>query len=121
MKHPDKWLLCESDYRFILIVWAHEPIRSGALIPLCKEKLGWTKSTTYTILRKLCERGLLQNVNSVVTSVIPKEQVQADTSAHFIDHTFEGSLPKFIASFLSTKPLSEEEVAEIRAMIDKYE
>lgn len=110
--------LCTSDYKFMSLVWAHEPVNSTQLVKICLEELGWKKSTTYTMVKKLSQKGFLKNENSTVTSLIPKKEVQAFESAYVIDHTFEGSLPAFIASFISNKKLSEQEAEEIRRLID---
>lgn len=112
--------LCESDYRFMLVVWESEPVASGQLVALCSEKLGWKKPTTYTVLRKMCEKGLLKNENTVVSAVIPKEQVQAYESEHFIERTFEGSLPQFLASFFGNKTISQKEADELKRLIDEH-
>jgi predicted transcriptional regulator len=92
-------MLCESDYRFMTVVWENEPVASGRLVTLCSEKLGWKKSTTYTVLRKMSEKGFVSNEETVVTSLIPKEKVQARESAYFLERTFDGSLPKFLTTF----------------------
>ncbi|MBQ8185428.1 MAG: BlaI/MecI/CopY family transcriptional regulator [Clostridia bacterium] len=112
--------LCDSDYRFMTIVWENEPIASGKLVELCLDKLGWKKSTTYTTLKKLCEKGFAQNENTVVTSLIPRESVQAYESERFVERTFEGSLPGFLASFLGGKTISEREAAELKRLIDEH-
>ncbi len=111
----------ESEYRFCLILWDNEPIKSGDLAKLCAEQLDWKKSTTYTVIKRLEERGILKNENSVVTSLVSKEAVQCSESREFIDRTFNGSLPGFIAAFTSKKKLSPEEINEIKRMIDGYE
>ena len=108
--------LCESDYRFMSVIWDNEPVHSGRLV----DQLGWKKPTTYTTLRKLCEKGFAQNENTIVTSLIPREQVQAYASEHFVDHTFRGSLPGFLAAFLGGKTISEEEAAELKQLIDAH-
>lgn len=110
--------LCASDYKFMCIVWENEPIPSGDLVKKCLEVLGWKKSTTYTMLKKLAEKGYLQNENSIVRALIPKEDVQAFESEYVVNHTFEGSLPAFIAAFMSHKKLTEKEAEEIRRLID---
>ncbi len=112
--------LCESDYRFMLVVWENEPVASGSLVTLCAEKLGWKKPTTYTILRKMCEKGLLKNENALVCAIIPKEQVQAFESECFVERAFEGSLPQFLTSFLGGKTISEKEAAELKRLIDTH-
>lgn len=103
---------------FADIIWENEPIGSGELVKLCEEKLNWKKSTTYTVLRKLCARGIFQNKDGKVTSVLSKAQFQAVQSEQFVAETFGGSLPAFIAAFTSSKRLSKEEIEEIHKMID---
>ncbi len=110
--------LCTSDYRFMSIVWENEPIQSGQLVKICLEVLGWKKSTTYTMLKKLSEKGCLQNENSIVTSLVAKKDVQSFESEYVVNNTFEGSLPAFIAAFVSNKKLSEAEAEQIRHLID---
>lgn len=112
--------LCDSDYRFMTIVWEHEPLPSGKLVKLCKEILNWKKPTTYTTLRKLCEKGFLQNQNTIVTSLISKEEVQKNESNYFMERTFKGSLPAFLAAFMGERKLSEKEADEIQELIDTY-
>ncbi len=112
--------LCESDYRFMLVVWENEPVTSGRLVALCAEKLGWKKSTTYTVLRKMCEKGLLKNQDTVVSSLVPKEQVQAFESEFFVERAFEGSLPQFLTSFLGGKTISQKEADELKKLIDAH-
>ena len=104
--------------RFADLIWAHAPLTSGELVKLCQEELTWKKSTTYTVLKKLCERGVLQNADGQVTSFIKKEDVQQAESAAVVDKTFGGSLPRFVAAFLNTQPISDAEAAEIRALLD---
>ncbi|MBR2471128.1 MAG: BlaI/MecI/CopY family transcriptional regulator [Clostridia bacterium] len=110
--------LCASDYRFMTIVWENEPIQSGNLVKICLEELGWKKSTTYTMVKKLSEKGYLRNENSVVKALIPKEDVQAFESEYVVNNTFEGSLPAFIAAFMSNKKLTEKEAEEIKRLIE---
>lgn len=112
--------LCESEYRFAAIVWGNEPIGSGELVTLCKQKLGWKKSTTYTVLKKLCERGILKNDNAIVTAPIKQEQIQRYESQEFINRTFDGSLPKFITAFMNDKKLSRQEAENLKKLIDNY-
>ncbi len=112
--------LCESDYRFMSVIWDNEPLPSGKLVELCSERLGWKKPTTYTTLKKLCEKGFAQNNDTVVSALIPRERVQAYSSEHFVEHTFEGSLPKFLVSFLGGKKLSEAEADELKKLIDDH-
>lgn len=110
----------ESEYRFCLLLWDNEPIKSGDLAKLCAKKLDWKKSTTYTVIKRLTERGVIRSENSVVTSLVSKEEVQCAESRDFIDRTFGGSLPGFIAAFTSKQQLLPAEIAEIRRMIDSY-
>ena len=112
--------LCESDYRFMSVIWENEPVQSGKLVELCNEKLGWKKPTTYTTLKKMSEKGFTQNVDTVVTSLIPKEEVQVFASEHFVNHTFEGSLPKFLVAFLGSKKISDKEAEELKQLIDQH-
>ena len=116
----DQLRLCESDYRFMTLVWDHEPLPSGRLVELCAQHLGWKKSTTYTVLKKLCEKGLFQTENSTVTAQISKNEFYAMQSEHFVDDTFNGSLPAFIAAFASRKRLTEKELDEIKKMLDAF-
>lgn len=112
--------LCESDYRFMCVVWEHEPLTSRNLVERCDELLGWKKSTTYTTLKKLCTKGFAQNEDTVVSSRIPKEQVQAFASKHFVEHTFGGSLPQFLTSFFDGKAISGQEAMELKKLIDQH-
>lgn len=112
--------LCTSDYKFMCIVWENEPIQSGELVKKCLEVLGWKKSTTYTMVKKLSEKGYLQNENSIVRSLIPKQDVQAFESEYVVKHTFEGSLPAFIASFMNNRKITESEAEEIKRLIDSH-
>lgn len=112
--------LCESDFRFMCVVWENEPLNSGRLVDLCNQKLGWKKSTTYTTLRKLCEKGFVQNVDTVVSSLVAKGDVQAYAGNRFIENTFAGSLPNFLVSFLGGKKISDKEAEELKKLIDDY-
>ena len=107
----------ESEYRFCLILWENEPISSGKLSELCKEKLGWSKTTTYTVIKRLQERGVVKNENTIVTSLISKEEAQVAELEELVEKRFEGSLPAFIAAFARSKKLSADEVEEIRRII----
>ncbi len=112
--------LCDSDYRFMLLVWEHAPVNSGELVKLCSEHLGWKKSTTYTAIKKMCEKGYIKSEEAVVSVLIPRERVQADESEYFVERTFSGSLPQFVAAFLGGKTISEKEAAEIQRLIDEH-
>ena len=111
----------ESEYRFCLILWEHEPVNSTKLVALCREQLGWSKATTYTVIRRLAERGVLKNENATVTALVSKAQTQDSRLAEMVEETFEGSLPAFIAAFSRSKKLTAKEVAQLRDLIDSYE
>ena len=113
--------LCDSDYRFMMVVWSHAPVKSGELAALCLKELGWKKSTTYTTIKKLCEKGYIKSEQAIVSVLIPREKVQAQESDYFIERTFSGSLPGFFAAFLRGKKLSKEEADELRKMIAEHE
>ncbi len=106
--------------RFADIVWEHEPIPSGELAKVCEKELSWKRPTTYTVLRKLCEKGLLQNRDGIVTSLVPREEFYSAKSEQIIADSYKGSLPAFIAAFISKKKLSAEEADEIQRMIDSF-
>lgn len=106
--------------KFTELIWDREPVGSGELVKLCDKEFGWKKSTTYTVLKKLCEKGILQNEDGVVTSLISKTDYYAAKSQQFVEETFQGSLPAFIAAFSAGKRLSRKEVDEVQKMIDSY-
>lgn len=110
----------ESEYKFASIVWEKEPISVKELIKLCNEHLEWKRTTTYTVLKRLCERGILQNEDGIVTSLYSKEEIQYSESKQFLDKTFEGSLPGFLAAFLKGQKVSDSEIDEIRHMLDEF-
>ena len=112
--------LFESEYRFCLILWKHEPIKSSELVDLCREQLGWKPTTTYTVIKRLSERGILKNENTVVSALVTKDEVQAAQINEMVEKTFEGSLPAFIAAFTKHQKISEEEIDEVQQMIDRY-
>ena len=111
----------ESEYRFCLILWENEPVSSGKLVELCKENLGWSKATTYTVIRRLSERGVLKNENTIVSSLISKEEAQKSRLEEMVEETFEGSMPAFIAAFSKSKKLTRQEVDQLKALIDSFE
>lgn len=111
--------LADGEYKFVSLIWENEPINSTALVKLSLEQLGWKKATTYTVLRKLCEKGILSNKNATVTSLVKKEEVQKFESEILMEKNFENSLPAFLAAFLKDKKLSKKEAEEIREMIEK--
>ena len=110
----------ESEYRFCLILWEHEPVKSSELVALCKEQLGWKPTTTYTVIKRLSERGVVKNENTVVTSLVSKDAVQAAELKEMVEKTFEGSLPAFIAAFTKHQKLSDAEIDAVQQMIDRY-
>ncbi len=116
----DNLRLAEGEYRFACIVWDHEPLPSGKLVELCAKELGWKKSTTYTVLKKLVERGVLRNENAVVTAAVPKDEVLREESRAVVDRAFEGSLPSFLAHFMGGRTISDAEADELKAIIDRY-
>lgn len=111
----------ESEYRFCLLLWEHEPVNSTRLAALCKEQLGWSKATTYTVIRRLSERGVVKNENAMVTALISREEAQTSRVEELVEQTFGGSIPAFIAAFSRSRTLSKEEAAQLRAMIEALE
>ena len=111
----------ESEYRFCLILWEHEPVNSTKLVELCKDKLGWSKATTYTVIRRLGERGVLVNENTIVRSLVSKAQAQSARVEEMMEETFQGNLPAFLAAFTRGRKLNADEVAQLRELIDSYE
>ncbi len=114
-----QYKLGEVEAAFAALIWEHEPPPSAKLVELCGEKLSWKKSTTYTVLRRLCQRGIFQNEGGVVTSRISREEFAALQSQEFVDQTFDGSLPQFLAAFTRHKELSREEIEQIQKLIDE--
>ena len=104
--------------RFAEMIWEHEPVASGQLVKLCEQELAWKKSTTYTVLRRLCERGLFQNENGTVTSKISRAEFDGRHTEAFVEEHFDGSLPRFLAAFTQRKKLSEQEIAALQKLID---
>ena len=109
----------ESEYRFCLIMWEHEPITAVQLVKLCHEQLGWKRTTTYTVIKRLAERGVLKNENGTVTSIVSKDQAQAYEINELVENKFEGSLPAFIAAFTKRQNVSENDLEKIQQMIDR--
>lgn len=109
----------ESEYRFCLILWENEPINSTRLAKLCNERLGWSRTTTYTVIKRLSQRGVVKSENAIVTSLVSKDEIQAAELDELMEKTFEGSVPAFIAAFTRRRRLSEADLAEIREMLDK--
>jgi len=111
----------ESEYRFCLILWENEPISSNELWKICKEKLGWSKTTTYTVIKRLSERGIVKNEKTIVTSIVSKDEAQISEIDELMEKKFEGSLPAFIAAFAKRQNLSEEEIEKIKKIISGKE
>lgn len=111
--------LHDAEFKFVSLIWANEPINSTDLVKLSLEELGWKKSTTYTVLRKLCERGILKNEDAIVTTIVCKEDVLKHESNAVIDKTFSGSLPQFLTAFLGEKKLSTREAEELKRIIEE--
>lgn len=109
----------ESEYRFCLILWEHEPIKSRDLAALCQEQLGWKTTTTYTVIKRLSDRGVLKNEKSVVSSLVTREQVQADEIEELVEKKFDSSLPAFVAAFTRSVRLSKSEIDELQSLIDR--
>jgi len=116
----DETRLGVVESRFADIIWNNEPLSSGELVKKCEKELSWKKSTTYTVLKKLCERGIFKNENGTVTSLISKEELESRQSEKFVEENFEGSLPAFIAAFTKRKKLSEKDMKEIKELLEKF-
>lgn len=110
----------ESEYRFCLLLWENEPVNSTKLVELCKEQLGWSKATTYTVIRRLSERGVVKNENTIVSTLISKEEAQKSRLDEMVEETFEGSIPAFIAAFSRSKKLTKKDVDQLQALIDGF-
>lgn len=110
----------ESEYRFCLILWENEPVKSSKLVEICKERLGWKPTTTYTVIKRLSERGVLKNENTVVTSLVSKDEIQAAEINEMVEKTFEGSLPAFISAFTKYQKISDAEIDAVQEMIDRF-
>jgi predicted transcriptional regulator len=115
----NNYKLFDAEYKFMSIIWESSPINSTKLHKICLEKLGWKKSTTYTMIRKLCEKGLIRNENATVTALVNKDEVKKYESQQLVDRVFDSSLPNFISAFLKDKKLTEKEANEIRKMIEE--
>ena len=109
----------ESEYRFCLIIWEHEPVTAVALVKLCQEQLGWKRTTTYTVIKRLGERGVLKNANGTISSLVSKDEAQAYEIGELVEKKFEGSLPAFIAAFTNHQDMSEEDLDAVQRMIDR--
>jgi len=109
----------DSEYRLCCIIWEHEPVGSMEVVRLCREKLGWAKTTTFTVIKRLCGRGILKNENAIVTSLYSREEVQTAEVDDLIERTFDGSLPDFFAAFIKGRKLSDEEVEKLHRLIEE--
>ena len=110
----------ESEYRFCLILWEHEPLTAPELVKLCQQELGWKRTTTYTVIKRLGERGVLKNENGLVTALVSKETAQASEIDELVEKKFEGSLPAFVAAFTKHQKITREEIDEVQRMIDRF-
>ncbi len=117
----DDWKLGMVESRFAQLIWDNAPIRSGDLVKLCGKELGWKKSTTYTVLKKLCDKGIFRNENGLVTVVLSHQQVLSRQSRQFVEETFSGSLPAFLAAFSGEETLSQQDIDNIQNMIQQWE
>lgn len=111
----------DSELRFCEILWEHQPVKSSELVRLCAEKLGWKKSTTYTVIKRLTERGVVKTEDAVVTALVSRGEVQCAESRVFVERNFRGSLPGFLSAFVGGRGLSTEEADELRRMIAEFE
>lgn len=112
-------IIHESEYRFCLIMWEYEPVTTVELVKLCRDQLGWKRTTTYTVIKRLAERGVLKNDNSTITSLVSKDEAQAREIGELVDKKFEGSLPAFVAAFTKHQDISDDELDELQRMIDR--
>jgi predicted transcriptional regulator len=117
----EEYKLFDAEYKFMSIIWENEPVNSTDLVKLSFDNLGWKKSTTYTVLRKLCERGILKNEAATVSAIIKKEEAQKYESQAVIDKTFDGSLPQFLTAFLGGRKISKKEALELKRIIEEAE
>lgn len=115
-----EYRLAEGEARFAELIWEREPVGSTELVRLCEARFGWKKSTTYTVLKKLCERGIFQNRDAVVTALMSREEFYGGRSRQFVEETFGGSLPKFLTAFIGKEKLSDEQVEEMKRLIESY-
>ena len=113
--------LGDIEEKFAQLIWKHEPISSGELVKLCENELNWKKSTTYTVLKKLSEKGIFQNIKSEVTSLITRDEYYSMQSRYFVEDTFGGSLPKFLSAFFNGKKISEKKMKELERLIEEYD
>ena len=114
----EQYKLFDAEYKFASLIWENEPVNSTELVKLCLDRLGWKKSTTYTVLRKLCERGILKNEDAMVSAIVKKEEVQKFESQTIIEKAFDGSLPQFLTAFLGERKITEKEAEELKRIIE---
>lgn len=115
-----QYKLTETEEKFADIIWQNEPMGSGELVKLCEKRMDWRKSTTYTVLKKLCNKGVFINKDARVSSIISKKEYYSKQSVYFVEDTFGGSLPKFLTAFMGQKKLSEKQADELKKLIDDY-
>ncbi len=115
-----EYKLAKLEARFADLIWKREPISSPELVKLCEEKFSWKKSTTYTVLKKLCDRGIFQNENATVTSLVSREEFYGHKSREFVEESFGGSIPRFLAAFMGEKKLTPQQAEEIKELIDGF-
>lgn len=116
----NEYKMTQSEARFADLIWLHEPIASGELVKLCEKEMDWKKSTTYTVLKKLCDRSIFQNENAIVSSLIKKDEFYARQSRRFVEDIFGGSLPKFLTAFIGGNNLSDRQAEELKKLIDQH-
>lgn len=114
-----EYRLGEIEMKFAELIWEHEPIASGELAALCLKELNWKRTTTYTVLKRLCNKGIFENQKGIVTSLVSKQLFQAKQSEEFVEEAFAGSLPDFVAAFVSQKKLSKDEIEELKRILEK--
>ncbi len=115
----ERYKLFDAEYKFMGIIWENEPVNSTELSRICFQKLGWKKSTTFNMIRRLCERNVLKNINATVTSILKQEQIQKSESETIIEKSFSGSLPLFLAAFLGERKITEQEADELKRIIEE--
>ncbi len=115
-----KYVLTETEEKFANLIWESEPLGSGDLVKLCEKEFSWKKSTTYTVLKNLCEKGILQNENAIVISIIKKDEYNSNNSIRFVEETFDGSLPEFLTAFMGGKKINKKQAEELKKLIDEF-
>lgn len=115
-----EYKLAETEEKFAELIWQNEPIGSGELVKLCEKTMKWKKSTTYTVLKKLCEKGIFRNENTIVSSLVTRDEYYSRQSIRFVEDTFGGSLPKFLTAFISSKKISKRQAEELKRLIDEH-